>query len=202
VYPDGPQFAEPLVATPDLQTGDVILRVNFFGLRVLPSAAAIRAQRVEIIDDHTHDPWSDSASHSDADWCIASLRKTLPIPDGGVLWSPTGNALPPLASLTFERRLASLEKLAAMLLKELYLNDQPIEKQVFRQLALSGEAHVASGEISAMSDWTRNLLATFPVHHWRAIRRRNFETVLSVLAALPWLDVLKPFQAQACPFSQ
>ena len=201
VYSDGPQCAEPSTAALEFQPGDTILRVNFFGLRNLPSAAALRAQRVEVIDDHTHDPWSISSSESDADWCLASLRKTLPIPDGGVLWSPVGHRLPSLAPVTPERRLASLEKLAAMLLKELYLNGQLAAKQAFRQLALSGEAHIASGDVSAMPGWTRDLLSIFPVEEWRNMRHHNFMVLLDALAALPWLEVLKPFQAQACPFS-
>jgi hypothetical protein len=200
-YPDGPQFAEPVTDNLDFQPGDVVLRVNFFGLRVLPSVATLRTQQVETIDDHTHDPWSTSALQSDADWCLASLRKTLPVPDGGMLWSPVGHALPASAQLTAERRLASLEKLAAMLLKDLYLRGQPVEKQTFRQLALSGEAHIAAGEISDMPDWTRSLLAMFPVDDWRAIRRRNFEITAQALTDLPWLKVLQPAVVQACPFS-
>lgn len=201
VYPDGPKSAEPSVANLDLQPGDVILRVNFFGLRVLPPATALRARQIEIIDDHTHDPWSESALHSDADWVLASLRKTLPIPDGGVLWSPQAHELPPGMPSSPERRLASLEKLTAMLLKGLYLRGLQIEKQVFRQLALSGEAHIASGEISGMPDWTHNLLTVFPVDDWRAIRRCNFEIAAQALADLPWLEVLQPYEPQACPFS-
>jgi hypothetical protein len=200
-YPDGPQFAEPSLGGLAFHPGDVILRVNFFGLRVLPPAAALRSDRVEIIDDHTHDPLSRSALWSDADWCVASLRKTLPVPDGAILWSPAGCAPPAVPGLTDERRLASLEKLAAMLLKARYLDGEPVDKPVFRRLALSGEAHIAEGEPSGAPDWTRTLLSTFPVEEWRAARRSNVESLAEALEGLPWLDVLRPYHRDACPFS-
>ncbi len=200
-YSDGPQQPEPDLGALPLRPGDVVLRVNFFGLRVLPSAALLRTAGVEVIDDYTHDPWSDSATSSDADWCAASLRKTLPIPDGGALWSPVGNALPPMAEPTSERRTASLEKLAAMLLKGLYLERQAIEKETYRRLALHGEEHIASGEISGMPEWTRALVGTFPLEAWRARRRQNYFVLKEALTNLDWLTVLPPYAAEVCPFS-
>ena len=74
------------------QPTDAVLRVNYFGFRAcrrseyLPVAA--------VIEDHTHDLIGDWSRNSTADWCIASLRKTLPIPEGGILWSPKGLKLP------------------------------------------------------------------------------------------------------------
>ncbi len=200
-YSDGPQRPDIDWAGIDFQPGDVILRVNFFGLRTLASAKPLQAAGFEVIDDHTHDPWSDSARNSDADWCIASLRKTLPIPDGGVLWSPIGHVLPTAEAVTTERSLASLEKLAGMLLKSLYLAQHHIGKDVFRRLALSGEEHIASGDISGMPDWTRSLLGIFPVEDWRSCRQVNHQTLRGSLADLDWLQVLSAPTDSHCPFS-
>ena len=92
-----------------LQKGDAIFVVNYFGIGVQPDLTNINSNKVEIVEDHTHDPWSDWSWSSKADWCIASLRKTLPIPDGGVLWSPRSHTLPSTVVFTTERKIASLE---------------------------------------------------------------------------------------------
>jgi len=201
VYPDGPQQASPDLDQLKWQTGDVMLRCNYFGLRMLPSARGLQTNGITVIDDHTHDPWSESALTSDADWCVASLRKTLPVPDGGILWSPLNHASPPDISPTSERQRASLEKMAAMTLKALYLNRHCIEKETFRRLEFSGESHIASGHVSGMPDWTRNLIETFPIRAWRDHRRRNHQVLTMALSNSPWLTVLKPDGHDSVPFS-
>ena len=45
-----------------------------------------------VVEDHSHDPSSPWAASSSAHYAVASLRKTMPLPDGGVLWSPQGLA--------------------------------------------------------------------------------------------------------------
>jgi hypothetical protein len=40
-----------------------------------------------LVEDHSHDPFSPWAVGSSADYAFCSLRKTLPVPDGGLLWS-------------------------------------------------------------------------------------------------------------------
>ena len=105
----------------DWRLGDAIFWVNFFGLGIKPPFGFV-PDWVEIIEDHTHDPWSVWAYESTANWCVASLRKTLPLGNGGVLWSPAGHPLPSASPVTPERHTAALEKfLAAMLLKKRYL---------------------------------------------------------------------------------
>lgn len=70
---------------------DAVLRVNYFGTRSYRSPENLP---VAVVEDHTHDLIGEWALSSQADWCIASLHKTLPIPDGGILWSPVGLCLP------------------------------------------------------------------------------------------------------------
>ena len=70
--------------------GDVLLRINFFGLRRFSSNINFN---IPVIEDHSHDLLGEWASHSDADWCFASLRKTLPVAEGGILWSPKNHNL-------------------------------------------------------------------------------------------------------------
>jgi hypothetical protein len=202
VYPDRPGQPAPGYANLPFRSGDVLMVVNFFGLRIQPSYDQLPRDEVAVIENHTHDPWSAWAGTSKADWCVASLRKTLPVSDGGVLWSPAGNPLPSEPILTADRRRASLEKLAAMTLKSLYLDGAFDDKALFRRLAVAGEGRIASGDVSGMTDWTRALLPEFPVKAWRERRRANQRVLASALGGLPGIAVLQAQDAVCgCPYS-
>jgi hypothetical protein len=168
-YADDP-LREQIEPPDDLQAGDAIVRIDYFGLRGPSSAADLRARGVIVIDDHTHDPCSDWARSSDADYCLASLRKSLPLPDGALLWSPQGHTLPEPPA-TCEDAAA---KLPAMLLKSLYLRGHAIDKPAFRQLAIAGEAKLAELGVVGMSTVARELLRCLPISRLRAARRENF----------------------------
>jgi hypothetical protein len=190
-YPDSPRHPGAPLASREFHPGDVLLLVNYFGLRDKFTVPTIDRRAVDIIEDHTHDPWSHWAWNSDADWCVASLRKTLPIPDGGVLWSPAGHQLPPAAPVTPEHRLAAQDKFAAMVIKSLYLGNAPVNKAEFRRLAVAGEESYDRGKVSGLEEWVAGLLSTFPVEAWREQRRLNHQTISACLADLPWVEVLQ-----------
>jgi hypothetical protein len=199
VYSDGPGelawHGQDLVA----KTGDALLAVNFFGLRNASPFSEIELNGMAVIEDHTHDPWSDWSWKSKADWCVASLRKTCPLPDGGVLWSPAGHSLPRSPDVTDTRREASLEKLVSMLMKRMFLEGARVDKETFRSFSVSAEQRIASGSVSGMSDWARMMLRSFPFMRWRALRAANY-AILSSLVTTPTLTRLEP-QSGACPFS-
>ncbi len=201
VYPYGPDDAAPDFRRVDWRHGDVLLDMGFFGLSVRSKAQGVDRSRVEIIENHTHDPWSRWARQSDADWCVASLRKILPIPDGAVLWSPAGHDLPAQPPTTRERATVAARKLAAMLLKGFYLQGEPLEKDTFRMLAVAGEREMPSGDVSGMSEWAAAMYTRFPALKWRELRRENHRVFSESLADIDWLEVLQPEDASCCPFS-
>jgi hypothetical protein len=202
LYRYGPEDTCPLGARIRAEPGDVVLRMNYFGLHDRISTDGIDRSCVEILDDHTHDPWSDWACTSDADWCVVSPRKTLPLPGGGVLWSPRRHPLPQPSPLTEERRAATSAKFTAMVLKGLYLQGYPLDRELHWQLGNAAEDHITSGEVSGAPEWIRDLLKCFPVKEWRERRRNNCRGVSSVLNGLPWLKVLEADAGRGiCQFS-
>jgi len=202
VYPHGPEDTACSLRCIDFLPHDVLLMVNFFGISKRMEYRDIQRKVTAIIEDHTHDPWSTWSSTSNADWCIASLRKVLPLPDGGVLWSPRNHPLPSSVLFTNERRDASLQRLAGMFLKSLYVNGHDVGKDVFRNLLTAGELGIASGPISGMSEWARNMLHTFPISLWREKRRNNHRVICNELSHLPWLSILGEDDTEgSCPFS-
>jgi len=202
LYDYGPEDTCPLGARIRAEPGDVVLRMNYFGLRDRLSTDGIDRSCVEILDDHTHDPWSDWAYTGDADWCVVSPRKTLPLPGGGVLWSPRRHPLPAPSPVTDARRAATFEKFVAMVLKGLYLQGHPLDSELHWQLGAAAEVHMSSGEVSGTPEWIRDLLRCFPVGEWRERRRNNCRGVSDVLKGLPWLKVLEAEEGSgSCQFS-
>ena len=201
IYPYCAEDKSPGFDRIDFRQGDVLLRMNFFGMHSSLPLDGVDRSMVEVVDDHTHDPWSDMAWHSDADWCMTSLRKVLPIPDGGVLWSPKGHELPDEPKVTEIRKHASLEKLAVMVFKNLYLNGHPFDKEIYRRLAVSAEEGIHHDELSGMPEWTKDLLNCFPVDEWREIRKSNHKVLSEALDGIPWLKVPQPDDDRACPFT-
>jgi hypothetical protein len=199
-YTDAPKEAFEPPSVSELRDGDAVLVMNFFGLREQVSYRSV-PDEVVIIEDHSHDPWSPWSCLSRADWCVASLRKTLPVPDGGALWSPKDLDGPEQTDVSAARARAADQKFSAMVLKGLYLQGHAVDKPVFRELSVAAEEHIASGEVSGMSAVSRQLLATFPVADWRTSRRRNHRVLTEGVSGLKQLAVLQPSGEDDVPFS-
>ena len=67
-------------------SSELVIANNYWGFKEnkLPTGT-----RPLVIEDHSHGWLSEGCIESKADFCIASLRKTLPIPLGGIAWKPT-----------------------------------------------------------------------------------------------------------------
>jgi hypothetical protein len=176
-----------------------MIAVDYFGLRFEPLQHP--ESGIEVIEDHTHDPWSPWAYASNADYCIASLRKTLPVPDGAVLWSPSGHALPEPLPITTARRIAAHDKLAAMVLKSAFLQGHPVLKQHFRNLSARGERRIAATRPSGMSEFSTSIIQTLPIDDWRERRRCNHQRLSNDLNHFNNLEILPPRDNRTVPFS-
>ncbi len=191
-FQDGPGALARALSSAAPRPGDVLMRVNFFGLRDFSAERLELPGGVVLIEDHTHDPFSPAAFHSQADFCLASLRKWLPMPDGAALWSPKKLELPPPPPRQPEAESASARKLAAMLFKWRYLQGLFGGKAAFRELAAHGERGLGVGEAAAMSPWSRLLLKTFPWPQWRQTRRENHNHLTARLEDLKHIEILLP----------
>ncbi|MGX6603140.1 hypothetical protein ACWKSP_13510 [Micromonosporaceae bacterium Da 78-11] len=172
----GPRFGT-LRAVP----GDVVLAQNLFGHDDgTPWHEWIEANPdVTVVEDHSHDPFSDWARDSTAAYAVASLRKTLPLPDGGLLWSPRGLDLPePIGTPSPGAHL----KLAAMLLKAAWLDGRPLAKDSFRSMQQQGE-RVLLGSAGPACEATRAVLPLLDVAGLRATSTRNAEAMIDALPA-------------------
>ncbi|MGE4008764.1 hypothetical protein [Pseudonocardia sp.] len=190
---------------PDLDSlravpGDIVVAVNTFGKADPKWWEDWRRDHPDVlyVEDHTHAPFSDWAVASDADYCVASLRKVLPVPDGAALWSPRGLPVPAASSVGCA---AAGDKLEAMVLKAAWLAGAAVEKGTFRQLQLAGEDGVTKG-MPGISAFSKAVLQALDVVGMRDRRTRNARRVEDGVASLggPWA-VLLPSSGGDVPFN-
>lgn len=176
---------------------DAILRVNYFGTRLnrtsehLPVAA--------VVEDHTHDLIGDWPIHSTADWCIASLRKSLPVPEGGILWSPMGLRLPEQPAASEENERIAFIRWEAMRLKSRYLAGEPIEKATFRAGYVNTEEYFDTAPICALDRTSQEYLRTFDTKAWYNRKRENWELLSDIRK--DDMQVVRPESKGCYPFS-
>lgn len=154
----------------DCGKDDAVVVVNYFGLSCNPGALVGKT----IVEDHSHDPASHWARNSKADWCFASLRKTLPTADGGVLWSPRGHRLPPKPSHNNQSEELAEVRYGAMALKRDYLSGADVDKVLFRRLYMATEQGFDLLPLSSISHKSSHIVRTIDVGRWYGQKRQNW----------------------------
>lgn len=163
----------------DFRKGDVLFRVNYFGMREKRSEASIP---VPVIEDHTHDLFGHWALYSDADWCIASLRKTLPIAEGGMMWSPKGFNLTAYAiASTGDNEEMMANRWRAMDMKSAYLSGEAVDKETFRSLYVETEEWFDSAPVCGIDKRSMETIRSLDINAWYNAKRKNLETIGGIL---------------------
>lgn len=192
-----PSAAFPKLDELPIVETDALFVPNYFGLFEKPQFAELAC---DVIEDHTHDLQSNWALSSNADYCVASLRKTLPLPDGGVLWSPKGHQLPstPVRSEVWDR--ISNHRLTGMVLKGHYLAGLQIEKNEYLQIASATEAQFSQLAQVAAGPYTTAVLSKLPAASWRIQRQENHLYLANqLLNSIPCIQILSAKGSHLCP---
>jgi len=174
LYRDDPRRPEPDWKSLQPGSRDLVVAVNYVGVRDRNAWWAWRRKHdCVLVEDHSHDPFSPWALKSRADFAFCSLRKTLPVADGGLLWSP--HKLPLLSVSEGADWTGSALKLAAMVWKADYLAGKaPAEtKSAYRELQVQGEKRLAGSVPSSISPWSAKYLQPGVPTEWRMRRREN-----------------------------
>jgi hypothetical protein len=191
VYPDDPRRS---VLPPDIEPGDALLLTNTFGLRARPELP----RQAIVVEDHSHDPAGPWAIDSRAHYCIAGLDETLPVPDGAVLWSPSGRLTPDAPEPTPAQELVALRRLAGQLLLGRYTAGHAVAPEAFEPWL---ELRTDPSEVAGALPWTRAVLPSLPAGRWSGARRRNHARLRSELGGLPWLRVLPSEAGSGAPLA-
>lgn len=204
-YIDHPLREHPAWESLRPTAGDMVIAVNFFGVRNGAEWQQWQAQHPDtiVVEDHTHDMLSTWAVQSQAAYAFASLRKTLPVADGAIVWSPTGQTLPP--EPIHQNWTGSALKLAGMLWKKAYIDTGEQDstlKSIFQHFQVEGEEMLASNAEQQVAPWSQTLLAHGVPEVWRIQREKN---VRQLFTQLPQNAFVRPlFQhwpVGHCPFN-
>ena len=150
--------------------GDVLLRTDYFGLRKWRTNKGIR---VPVIEDHTHGLTTDWALRSDADYCIASLRKSLPVAAGGILWSPKGKQLPDGIKASEECEKMAEIRYQAMAMKAEYLKKGG-DKDAFRKKYIDSEEQIDKLMLSGIDHESEEITKALNVKMWTDLKADNW----------------------------
>jgi len=162
----------------NLGHGDALVLMNHFGLHKKPKTPK---GHFLLIEDHSHDLISRWAIESDADWCFASLRKTIPIADGGILWSPKGLDMPMEAPHTqFALQNAAL-RYTAMAMKADYLAGKISDKETYLSMFRTTEDNLDRLPLSAISTVSKEILSTLDIRRWEQRKKNNWQILTSRL---------------------
>ncbi|MGY4909863.1 hypothetical protein [Micromonospora aurantiaca (nom. illeg.)] len=177
-YPAGPYG---VVAPPAPDRSEVVVSVCYFGVAPPPLPRAGSA----LIVDATHDPLAPWLAGTGADYVFASLRKTLPVPDGGAVWSLSGRPLPAAAPLTPGHQSTVGLMLSAMALKSAYLAGSAVAKERYLELYGAAEERLRTTEVSDISAYSRHLIPALPLAALRERRAANTAELVRALGAVP-----------------
>src|SRR5690606_12183576 len=122
----------------------------------------------------------DWALNSNADWCVASLRKTLPVAEGGILWSPKNHSLPELPNQSEYNTQLSKKRWRAMRLKKDYLLDKISDKGLFRSIFLETESSFDKLQISPISEDCYFFLANLDMESWLIQKQINWSILSEI----------------------
>lgn len=150
----------------DDNENNVLVTVDYFGVN---SPEITHLKNIIKIEDITHN--LASIHKSTADYVFGSLRKTLPIPVGGLVKSK--EKLPDIGVSSYANKITH-EKKSGMLLKRKYLNGEDIDKAVFRKLLIDAE-HAFSNldSFSEMPNAVAEIIKSVDVNKMLDCKRNN-----------------------------
>lgn len=161
--------------------GNVVLMVNYFGLQELTETAKAIKQAFPntiVIEDDVQAYWVFAEKENPyADYCFTSLRKSLAVPDGGLV--KTHKPMP----IVKEGNTFSPLKLKAGQMK-LNRGQEGIKDEDYLTLYEEGERRIDDNYDSVMSDTAKRLYAGVGMHQVKKQRQANAAYIIKCLQEL------------------
>ena len=166
----------------------LFLYMEYFGNPAISDAnlEKMRAKgNIVFIEDRTHNLIWNRKSSFRPDFTMASLRKWLPIPDGGLLW---GTITKPLAAET----TFSTTRLKAQCMRHKYLacGNERIKTE-YRKIFSTVSDIMDKDEPSAMSAYSYTLAKSTDWKEMQGIRRINADTLIGVLQSSRFIKFIQ-----------
>lgn len=195
-------YCDGLRTTPDYKMDcDIFFSMNYFGApqeEMEPVLAAFRAKGAVVIEDITHSIFSAVKSHRNVDYTVASLRKWIESPAGGIAVKYNGDFLV-RTDCAPQEAMVSL-RLQAMLEKDDYLKGKPMDKSVFLdKYARFNRSLENDYHRKQMDPFTMGILGDYDFLDMIAKRRANAELLYEGLGGREEIKFLVSPQPGDCP---
>jgi hypothetical protein len=203
-YRDDPSLPEPDWKSLQPDEHDLVIAVNYFGTRNREPWEHWRSlHRCILLEDHTHDPVSSWALTSNAEYVFSSLRKSIPVTDGAICWSPLGLPLPQPVSSCEADGIAL--KFTAMAEKADALSGKasPELKSRYRELYAEGDKRLEEGSEAPISDLALRFASPGIAIGWRLTRARNVRGLLDSIEEMNRVfePLFRQWPTDAVPFA-
>ncbi len=170
---------------------DLLLIMKYFGVDVDDYEKTIKAFKDKgcvIIEDLTHTYFDESSGSRYADYHVASLRKWLPAPAGGLVSKAHGHLS---VKPDKDSNHAVEKKIKAMLEKDDYMHDRGGSKESFLQNFSSFEQDLIQLDIMLRpDDTTKKILESYDIEEMKRSRRENAKILRDRLAGVEGLCFL------------
>jgi hypothetical protein len=180
------------------QEGDVIIVNNFWGVN--RCAIDKGNKNITVIEDHSHGWLSSLCTNSKADYCVASLRKSIPAPLGGIAWRPDKMELKDIKTKENDlfRQIWDLIS-EAQNLKSTYIQATAPEeksKQQFLQMMNDAEELMNRNfDLVALEDLHKRVLQESLLYNYIDYKKRNLLYLRSLITKS--LKTKMPFELVA-----
>ena len=173
---------------------EIIVLNNYWGLSTF-SYNSKAIDRPIIIEDHSHGWLSKQCISSKADYCICSIRKTYPIPVGGIAWKPNSNKNSGIYSDKDDATISEAYKKIneSMHLKRRYIkeNIQDI-KETYLSLLKEGEAFISdSNKYARPTNKILNTIQSYMDLNPNIIKNKNLNYVSKHLVPSKHFKLIK-----------
>lgn len=181
----------------------VVLVMDYYGFA--PTVAAVNAikdtdKNIIVIEDFTQCLFSLSEKiNPSVDCYVASIRKSLGVPDGGMVLSKRELDL----NLLSEERTAFVEHhIEAGIKKKCYTySADASDKQTFRELQSAAGAEIkADYHLYKISPEAKSILENTDVNTVKFARKKNYEHLYGLLKDNPFFNILFPPGDNPAPF--
>lgn len=166
----------------------LFLYADYFGIPAISDEELERLKalgNIIFIEDRTHNMIWERQESFQPDYIMASLRKWIPVSDGGLLW---GKISKPLGNDTS----FSTTRLKAQCMRHEYLacGDENIKTE-YRKIFSSVTDLMDADEPSAMSAYSYALAKNTDWDWVRRVRQQNARELISILSSSPHISIIQ-----------
>lgn len=175
---------------------DVVIMHSYFGFNTIPERIREIIPKVILIEDLTQRFFS-SFPLTEADCYVGSIRKWMPIPDGGFYGGYREIKKPDKEDVVFSKI-----ELEALLCKGKYMSGEKIEKKTFRDAFTNAKRSINKlNHHYTMSKLSQQIYNSIDINQWKTTRQENCRFLVEHLKEFSFLKIpLDNIDDQTVPF--